>query len=619
MPSQFFGLNIAYKGLTAAQIALNTTNNNISNLETDGYSRQRVKQQAADALRTFTTYGCAGAGVDVIAIERIRDEFYDVKYWNNNQRLGEYEVKNYYMKQLEDMFADNNTSRPGFNTIFSQFNKALDEIKKPPGGTDAKTQFVGDAQSLADYFNEMMQSLENTQKDCNDEIKLRVDTINTIASKIAMLNKQINTVEVSGIPANELRDQRTVLLDQLSAIVDIEVKETKIVDPTYPDMETGGTRFTIKIAGGQTLVSTNDYNELECIPRKSNEKVNQSDIDGLYDIQWSNGMEFALYNESIGGELQSLIEMRDGNNQENFSGNITDVDGKEVTIHVTADYLTDMSKCKLSDTGGKILLGNQEFVYESWKYDPDTQSYTFTLSDEYNDRMPSTDRVGGLANVGASIDYQGVPYYMAQMNEWVRNFAQKFNEILTGLNGGPTYDSEGNVAENDLFVANNLTDGTQQKCEAVAGEVNPYDPAYNGYFNMTAKNFGVAKELVDDASKLAVSTSATEGESAYDVIEALIKFKSDKDQMSFRGCSAGEFLQCILSDVALNAKRANTFYENYNNLSTSIENQRLSVSGVDADEEALNIVKFQNAFNLSSKMVQTLTEIYDRLILQTGV
>ena len=79
MPSQFFGLNIAYTGLLASNAALNTTANNISNAETAGYSRQNVVQEAANALRTFTTYGCAGAGVDVIAIERIRDEFYDNK------------------------------------------------------------------------------------------------------------------------------------------------------------------------------------------------------------------------------------------------------------------------------------------------------------------------------------------------------------------------------------------------------------------------------------------------------------------------------------------------------------------------------------------------------------
>ena len=93
MPSQFFGLNTAYKGLLASNAALNTTSNNISNVQTKGYSRQQVVQQASDALRVFQTYGCAGAGVDTIAIERVRNEFYDTKYWGANTNMGEYSIK----------------------------------------------------------------------------------------------------------------------------------------------------------------------------------------------------------------------------------------------------------------------------------------------------------------------------------------------------------------------------------------------------------------------------------------------------------------------------------------------------------------------------------------------
>ncbi len=95
MPSQFFGLNIAYTGLLASNAAMNTTANNIANVQTEGYSRQRVTQQAANALRTFQTYGCAGAGVETLAIELVRDEFYDGRYWDNNAKVGEYSQKQY--------------------------------------------------------------------------------------------------------------------------------------------------------------------------------------------------------------------------------------------------------------------------------------------------------------------------------------------------------------------------------------------------------------------------------------------------------------------------------------------------------------------------------------------
>ena len=91
------------------------------------------------------------------------------------------------------------------------------------------------------------------------------------------------------------------------------------------------------------------------------------------------------------------------------------------------------------------------------------------------------------------------------------------------------------------------------------------------------------------------------------------------DSSAENPCNASEFLQCILSDVALNASRANTFYASFKDISNTIDNQRISISGVDEDEEAVNLVKYQNGYNLASKMIQTLTEIYDRLILETGV
>ena len=107
MPSQFFGLNIAYTGLLASNAALNTTSNNIANVQTEGYSRQQVTQQAANAIRVFQTYGCAGAGVETLTIERIRDQFYDSRYWVNNAKVGEYDQKQYYMEQVESYFDDN--------------------------------------------------------------------------------------------------------------------------------------------------------------------------------------------------------------------------------------------------------------------------------------------------------------------------------------------------------------------------------------------------------------------------------------------------------------------------------------------------------------------------------
>ena len=162
MPSQFFGLNIAYTGLLASNAAMNTTSNNIANVQTEGYSRQQVTQQASNALRVFQTYGCAGAGVETLAIERIRDEFYDGRFWDNNAQLGEYDMKQYYMQQLETYFDDDGKST-GFKTIFDQLMiTGMQALLKDPNSATAKSQFVGYAGALTEYFNGMAGNLENT-------------------------------------------------------------------------------------------------------------------------------------------------------------------------------------------------------------------------------------------------------------------------------------------------------------------------------------------------------------------------------------------------------------------------------------------------------------------------
>lgn len=266
MPSQFFGLHIAASGLRAANAAQNTTANNIANAQTVGYSRQVVTQEAYNPLRTFTTYGCAGAGVDTIAIERVRDHFYDVKYWNNNCKYGEYEVKSYYCKTIEDYFDDDNVS--GFVSIFNKMNNALQTVIDNASSDDSKKEFISSAKALTDYFNNMYGNLQEMQKDLNLEIKQCVDEINSIAEKIATLNKQINVIELSGSRANELRDQRELLVDELSQLVDVDITEYDITDSKYPDVITGATRYVVQIAGGQLLVDGTDFNTLSCTARK---------------------------------------------------------------------------------------------------------------------------------------------------------------------------------------------------------------------------------------------------------------------------------------------------------------------------------------------------------------
>lgn len=628
MASTFLGLNTAYTGLTAANAGLNTTANNISNVNTEGYSRQKVTQQASNAIRSYTSYGCIGSGVDTTAIERQRDAFYDFKYWNNNANVGEFSELQYYMKQIEDYFKDD-TTVDGFSTIFEKMYTTIEELQKNAGDATTKEQFLGYAQNLTYYFNTMAANLERMQTDVNLEIKNKIGEINSYATEIASLNKQINVIEMNGGTANELRDQRDLIVDKLSKIVDTTVEEFPVLDTSNNNRDTGATRYVVKIAGGQTLVDAGRYNELECKAKTYYEANNQSDATGLYDIYWTDGRDFSVYSHQIGGELRGLIEIRDGNNGENFQGTVADVAKNaegivEVAIDITADYLKDLSTCTLPPDGGVLQLGNQQYYFDSFKVVYNDQGeisqYIFQMSNDTAKNLfqPDSGRIGKEASVGYVVEYQGIPYYQEQLNEWCRLFAEAFNKIVTQEG---SVDGYGNPAD-VVFVADQATDNVQRKFtdsrkDKVAGT--EISSKGDSYYYLTAKNFNINSDMMDDSQKLATRTEATEGESKYDVVEQLLKMKTDSSMMSFRGCNAGDFLQCVLADVALNAQSANTLTQSYENIAGSIDNQRLSISGVDSDEEALNLVQFQHSYNLASQMISVLAEVYDRLILETGI
>ena len=617
MASQFFGLNIGYSGLLASNAALNTSANNIANVETEGYSRQQVTQTAAEALRSYTTFGCTGAGVNVSNVERIRDEFYDRKYWENNKEYGEYKMKAYYMNQIQDYFLDDDSVK-GFTSVFNEMFAAINELQKSAGDSTLKSQTVGFAKNLTTYFNEMSSNLSKIQEDINEEIKVKVNEINSYAEEIASLNKQITVIELTGTTANELRDQRTLLIDKLSQIVDVETSETPITDANDPTRKTGAYRFRVTIAGGQPLVDMNDYNSLMCVAKETGNKAYQSDLPGLYDIKWSNGSDFGMYNASMGGDLAGLIQMRDGNNGEHFNGTVSQVnfdkDGNAlVKISVTSDYLMDINKSTLNNSG-VIDIGNTEYKYSSWTYDLNTHEYTFKLDKADNVEEINQSKAGKQANVNRSVEYKGIPYYQSQLNEWVRTFAKAFNGILTSDGAVDEYGDPGVI----LFTAE-LANATQSKFrneDSITGVITSESDCYR---QLTASNFTVSELLVKNADRIATHTVASDGQDKYDIIERLARMRSDEKVMSFRGGSAEDFLESILADVALNTERAKTFSENAEAKALSVNNQRESVSGVDRDEEAVNLVKFQHAYNLSSKVIQVLTEIYDRLILETGV
>lgn len=616
MPSTFFGLTIASSGLRTFQASVNTSANNVANVQTKGYTKQAANKEAAEALRVNEKYGTAGSGVVVTSIKSVRNEYYDTKYWVNQSSVGYYDTKVSYLQQIEGYFNDDDEAgNPGFNTIFTNLTNALVDLHGHGEEMDYRKAAIGRAETLCDYFHNVANSLTRLQKDCNDQIKTLVESINASSQKIASLTKQINDIELQGGRANELRDQRALVIDELSEIVPISVEEAPVTNANYPDMYTGGTIYLVKL-DGQTLVDSFEYRTLSCRAREN--RVNQTDMEGLYDVIWSDTeMNFNLNATSMNGSLKALYEMRDGNNNENFQGRVMKATSSSVTIKPTTQNRVETMNMPPE---GQITINNRVYNYDSFTAELDENgniaSYTFQL-EEFMDDATRQEMGSKTAQIGRRVNFMGIPYYMSQMSEFLRNFAERFNAIeMSGqdLNGDPMQSFFRALKiggeEYDFHDQTVSKDGVTDAANSVINS------GSDSYYQLTALNVVIAEASRRDSSIFSTTANA-DTEAAQDISEQLLKLQ--KDTVVFRGDKASGFLKCLLTDITVDTNEAAIFQENFADISASINTQRLSVSGVDEDEEALDLVKFQNAYNLASRMVQCMSEMYNKLINETGV
>lgn len=536
MSGSFFGLNVAVRGLFAAQRNLDIVNHNLNNINTPGYSRQQAIQVASRPMALLDGTGMLGTGAEVIGVERIRDEYLDFKYWGENPSYGEWSVKDEILKNLEVLF--NEPSDSGFTAIMSSFFDSLQELSKDPSSAAVRSLVRQNGVTLAKFFNNLATKLEELQYDINYRIQTKVEEINSLAVQIQQLNRQIYITELSGNTANDMRDQRTVLVDRLSKIINIEANE--IVVGYTPDGREDK-HFVITVSG-KALVDHFSVSKLALEQRPDDKMVNQEDIPNLYEVKWADGNKLNVK----GGELRGLLDLRDGN-----EGSVN----------------------------------------------PDN----------------------GLV----SPNYKGVPYYIKKLNEFVRVFARAFNEGYIDLDGDREFDpgefgtghSSGYGYNSDLtgirfFTMTDENGKVLSSDEFLNGES---DPAliYAAYEKITAKNFCISEDILNDYNLIAASDTQYEAGNI-EVLNKLLGFRRNTDM--FSEGAPEDFMKSLVATLGIDSQQARNYSMNQKAVVNQIENRRLSNSGVSMDEEMANLVKFQHAYNAAAKMIQTMNEVYDTLI-----
>ena len=625
MASTFFGLNIARSGMSTYNAWLNTTGHNIANVKTPGYSRQVVNQAATVPISYKTSYGMAGSGVEAVSITSERDIYYDNKYRNSNSVFGKYDTQTYYMRCIEDYFYPKDSNTGAMTNSLNKFFQLLsgletDKISDPT----ARTEAVGYADTLTYYIREAANGLKNLQKDINIEIGATADKINSYAEQIAYLNEQITSLEVYGSRANDLRDQRANILDKLSELIDIDVMEKEPVGGM------GHTQFVVTV-GSAVLVDTFEYNTIKYETLDTTAK--QNDITNMYSLKWSNGQDFGMHETGLGGKMQALFEMRDGNNGEVFKGDIQTVSKDQIVVQGSNEIANSLFKLDIPAANGVIAIGKSRYEYESFEVktavDADGNSvytYTFHLKDELDATAQQSAKNVGKMQISDEVDFRGIPYYMSQLNEFARKFSYEFNKVQVA-----GYDLNGDLGK-EMFVAIDKTTGEEMKFDTGAmhgledprhGNLAGYTFSSTGptngiysYYAMTALNTSVYSEIVGNGSLLACSNQPNEVSNSAN-LENMLKLEYDKTM--FHQGQPASFLNVVTTTVGVDSKKVEGAAENADNIKSAIYLRRLSKSGVDEDEEGQNLIICQNLLNFQYKVLSVMDEVLDKLINGTAV
>lgn len=626
MASTFGTLEIAKSGMMSYNAAIQTTAHNVANIETEGYSRQVANMTSL--VGNKSALAVQGFGVNVESITRQRNEYYDTKYQSTQSVYNYYKTESYYLNALQDSICGNVVSddKSRLTDTFDDFFAALSNLKGNPENSTVRTQVVTLAQTFTEYVNSVATNLQKLQEEANTQIKTCVDQINAYAEKIVSLNKQIDTVEAYGSIANDLRDQRSLLVDELSQYCDVSVKEIP------PSNGVGETQYYVYVNGG-TLVDTFNMNPL--VITQKGTYGNMNDIKGLYDIGWQDGTTFNVYSKALGGQLQALFEMRDGNNATNLNGKVTNLQNNaegNLLLTVTETNCNDVQVLNIPAHDGEIIINNRTYAYKNFEVKVDDAGnfvYEFTMEDQ----MPASEatalnyavQYGYTANVGKAVDSRGVPFYMAQLNEFVRTLAQEFNRIQNegyDLNDelGIDFFNATVTATGENYIFEESVDGKDAAFTSEAAK--NADGTYTGsYYYMTALNLSVTKEIVEDPGKLACKRKENPDENVGndngDNLQRLTEIK-DNSRMFIHG-APDSYLQSLTALLGVDAQKANTMEENQSNLLYAIDTNRKSVSGVDEDEEGSDLIIFQNMLMNQYKVLSVLNEVLDKLINETGV
>lgn len=624
MGSTFSGIELGKRSIMAHTDAITTAGHNISNANTEGYSRQRVQMKEFDPLykpdlERAERAGMIGQGIDTQSVNRIRDQLLDGRIVSQANQESYWQTRSDYYTMLEQIY--NEPADVSIRSNMDKFWEGWQELSMNPESQAARQSVVTRGITLTDSIKQRWEGLEGVANLLNGDIEATVKQVNSLSRQIADVNGEIVRSKAMGDNPNDLMDRRDLLVDKLSQLVNVT---TDIRDDD---------EFEVHV-DGRILVQGSVGRQFALAPK--------FDDTGYSKVIWADTENDANFS---GGKLGALIELRDKDVRSemqslntmtmNFSDLVNDVHRNAVGANKVTGLDFFVQHSFVQNTNGNFdRNGDGEL---------DT-SYIFRFSG--NNSLDLQEQVGfeGVIKLSGSEGDVEIPYYhtdtvetvIARINDStseVKAYLDKNNHLV--LKGTTALDDRNpdfvirHVEDSGYFLAGyaGILKGAGEEfaydfnqADAVAALSDESQFAVSPVFNPSAYvevNPKIRNDVMNVAAGYADSSSGAalgDGRAAVEI--AAIR----NSQVMVGGAKTfDDYFADAVTNVGLQGERAEMNLLSQNAIMDDLRNLRDSISGVNIDEELADILKFQHGYNAAAKFITVWDNLVDTVINRLGV
>ena len=624
MGSTFSGIELGKRSIMAHTDAITTAGHNISNANTEGYSRQRVQIKEFDPLykpdlERAERPGLIGQGVDVQSINRIRDELLDQRIVGQANQESYWDTRSKYYTMIEQIY--NEPDDISIRSNMDKFWESWQELSIHPESRAARQAVVTRAETLTDSIKQRWEGLDGIGKLIDGDIEATVKQVNSLSKQIAAVNDEIVRTRAMGDNPNDLLDRRDLLVDKLSQLINVSTDQRD------------SDEFMVHV-DGRVLVQGSVSREIDLEPRY--------DDTGFSKLVWADTRNDAVFK---GGSLGALVELRDVDVRNEIQSLNT------MTMNF-ADLVNDVHR---NAVGANHVTGLDFFVQHPFvenangNFDRDgdgtlDSSFVFRFTGKNALDMQQQVGIEGVMTLSGTNGNVQIPYFHTDTVETViARINDSTSEVKAYLDKNNHLVLKATTAQdmsNPDFVIRHVED-SGYFLAGYAGVLNDsgaagaYDFGHSDAVNALAggSQFALAPvvnpsayievnaEIKNDVMSVAAGYEDAAGNSPSGDGRAAVEIAAIRNTSVMVGGmrTFDDYFADTVTNVGLKGEQAETNLITQNSIMDDLRTLRDSISGVNIDEELAEIMKFQHGYNAAAKFITVWDSLVDTVINRLGV